>query len=225
MIYTVNNRERQDPIDADYSGPAWKNIPAARLDHFMGDRPLHFPDTRLKLAWDAEALYVMFRVQDRFVRATRMTYQQDVYKDSCVEFFFKPNNDGSENYFNLETNCCGTALFAFQTGPRQGEVRIPAREVSAVTLAHSLEGPIPSELPEPVTWTIEYRLPFALLQKYCDVEAPAPGVVWKGNFYKIADDSSHPHYLTWAPVHRPRPDFHQPGHFGTLVFEQAKMAG
>jgi hypothetical protein len=185
----------------------------------MGGKPSHFPDTQLKLAWDAASLYLIFRVMDRFVRAARMDYQQDVYKDSCVEFFFKPNNDGTRNYFNLETNCCGTALFAFQSGPRQGEVRIPAEEFAAVSLAHSMDGPIEPEITEPITWTVEYRLPFALLEKYCKVDPPSPGVVWKGNFYKIADESSHPHYLTWAPVDRPRPDFHQPRYFGTLVFE------
>ena len=219
MRYTVEKRKTPQPVTADWSAPAWADIPSTRLTHFMGDKPSHFPDTRLKVAWDAEALYVIFRVVDRFVRAARMDYQQDVYKDSCVEFFFKPNNDGSRNYFNLETNCCGTALFAFQSGPRQGEVRIPANEFTAVSLAHSMDGPIEPEMPEPVTWTIEYRLPFALLEKYCRVDPPSPGVAWKGNFYKIADESSHPHYLTWAPVYRPRPDFHQPRYFGTLVFE------
>lgn len=33
------------------------------------------------------------------------------------------------------------------------------------------------------------------------------------------DNTSHPHWLTWAPVHSPRPDFHTPRSFGTLEFE------
>ena len=35
----------------------------------MGEYPLHFPDTRVKLAYDDQAIYLMFRVQDRYVRA------------------------------------------------------------------------------------------------------------------------------------------------------------
>jgi hypothetical protein len=184
----------------------------------MGGRPLYVPETQLKVAYDNDAVYVIFRVQDRFVRATRTTYQGNVFKDSCVEFFFKPNRDESEHYFNLETNCCGTALFAFQTGPRQGEIRIPGEEFKAITMAHSLPGPVEPEIADAVTWSIEYRLPLDILKKYCSVDPPAAGVVWKANFFKIADDSSHPHYLTWAPVDRPQPDFHQPRYFGNLVF-------
>lgn len=33
------------------------------------------------------------------------------------------------------------------------------------------------------------------------------------------DNTSHPHWLTWAPVPSPRPDFHTPRSFGTLEFE------
>ncbi len=218
MIFAVKRRTHPGAVDADWCKPAWQGIEPARLEHFMGDRPAHFPDTRVKLACDDEALYVIFRVKDRFVLGRRTAYQQDVYRDSCVEFFFRPNNDSSENYFNLETNCCGAALFAFQEGPRRGEIRIPAGAFEKVALAHTLNGPVQDEISEPVTWSVEYRLPLDLLSSYCRVDPPAPGVTWKGNFYKIADETSHPHYLTWAPVDRPRPDFHQPRFFGTLEF-------
>ena len=219
MKLKVDRLDAPLTVDTDWNKAAWKQFRPERLDHFMGEQPAHFPDTRFKLGYDDEAVYAIFRVNDRYVRSTRTAYQQNVYKDSCVEFFFKPNNDRSENYFNLETNCCGAALFAFQSGPRQGETRIPADEFEALTLAHSLSGPIEDEITDPVSWTVEYRLPIDVLKTYCTVVPPAPGVVWKGNFYKIADESSHPHYLTWAPVGRPAPDFHQPRFFGTLEFQ------
>jgi hypothetical protein len=218
MQYQVSRLTAPFAVDADWQKPAWKEVAAARLAHFMGEKPAHFPDTQLKMVYDDEAVYVIFGVQDQYVRATRTAYQQNVFKDSCVEFFFKPNDDDTENYFNLETNCCGAALFAFQAGPRQGEVRIPSQEFETVTLAHSLPGPIDPELVEPLTWSVEYRLPLNVLRNYCSVVPPAPGVVWKANFFKIADESSQPHYLTWAPVDRPKPDFHQPRFFGDLVF-------
>jgi hypothetical protein len=218
MKLRVDRLESPPVIDADWGKAAWKRVSPERLEHFMGEKPDHFPDTQFKLGYDDRAVYVIFQVNDRYVRASRTAYQQNVYKDSCVEFFFKPNNDSTENYFNLETNCCGAALFAFQAGPRLGEIRVPAGEFDALTLAHSLPGPVRGEIGEPTTWAVEYRLPFEVLENYCLVEKPAPGVVWKGNFYKIADESSHPHYLTWAPVDRPAPDFHQPRFFGHLVF-------
>ena len=59
-----------------------------------------------------------------------------------------------------------------------------------------------------------------ILSTYAPVTAPGPGVAWRANFYKCADASSHPHWLTWAPVDWPQPDFHRKEFFGTLVFEQ-----
>jgi hypothetical protein len=40
----------------------------------------------------------------------------------------------------------------------------------------------------------------------------------KGNFYKCADGTDSPHYVTWNPVQTPTPDFHRPEFFGELYF-------
>ncbi len=71
---------------------------------------------------------------------------------------------------------------------------------------------------EPVTWTAAYKIPIALLEKYSQVAYPGHKVEWRVNFYKCADATSHPHWLTWAPVDHPKPNFHLPRSFGTLQF-------
>ena len=76
------------------------------------------------------------------------------------------------------------------------------------------------EIAKPTTWTVEYRIPLDLLAKYYPKAVkPAPGVTWRANFYKCGDDTSHPHWLSWSCVDRPKPDFHAPTSFGTLVFK------
>jgi hypothetical protein len=74
------------------------------------------------------------------------------------------------------------------------------------------------EIQEPVTWYIEYRVPFAVLETCTQFSRPRPGDVWRANLYKCADGTSHPHWLVWSPIVRPRPDFHVPDQFGHLVF-------
>jgi len=59
---------------------------------------------------------------------------------------------------------------------------------------------------------------FEILEKYHDLTPPVAGTIWRSNFYKCADESSHPHWLTWAPINFPRPSFHIPEFFGTLEF-------
>jgi hypothetical protein len=44
------------------------------------------------------------------------------------------------------------------------------------------------------------------------------GLRARGNFYKCGDKLPVPHYLSWAPIATPRPDFHRPEYFDTLMF-------
>jgi vancomycin resistance protein YoaR len=77
---------------------------------------------------------------------------------------------------------------------------------------------IDPEISNEVTWTLEYRIPLEVLEKYAPVTRPDKGVRWKANFYKIAENSTNPHYITWSEVENDKPNFHLPQFFGTLVF-------
>jgi len=205
-------------IDAVCDKEPWRRIAPLAVDKPIGDPPSHRPQAKAKVAHDAEALYVIFRVEDRYVRAVADGYQGRVWEDSCVEFFFTPGTDLREGYFNLEMNCGGTALFHHQIARGRDVVLVAEADFRRVEVAHSLPSIIDPELEGPLTWTVEYRLPVDILPKYAPLVRPAPGVVWRANFYKCGDKTSRPHWLTWAPVNFPRPDFHRPEDFGKLVF-------
>lgn len=203
----------------DWDKAPWKNTQAYLLTHYMGERPSHFPQTRVKLVYDSDALYLMFQVQDQYVRAQALRDQDPVCQDSCVEFFFIPHSDKSLGYFNLEINCGGTLLFHFQKEPRKNPVVLSEQICRKMNRFHSLPKTVDPEIKTPVQWEVGCRIPFDLLTPFARVVKPGPGAVWQVNFYKCADKSSHPHWLTWAPVDHPVPDFHRPGCFGRLHFK------
>lgn len=206
-------------IDANWEKAPWRAIEPQLIGRYVGEKPRHCPKTQVKIAYDDAALYVIFRVEDQYVRAVETEHNGNVCRDSCVEFFFTPGRDPRRGYFNLEMNCGGTLLFRYQDAPRKNCVHLPANECSAIQIAHSLPEIVDPEIREPVTWTVEYRLPVAILDRYCKVDKPAPGVLWRANFYKCADRTSHPHWLTWSPIDVSPPDFHRPEYFGTLKFQ------
>jgi hypothetical protein len=211
-------------VDGDWAKPPWPQVQPAWLGHFMGERPIHFPNTQVKVAYDRDHLYVIFRVKDRYIRAVSQGYQSPVYQDSCVEFFFTPSTDLSQGYFNLEAHCGGTLLFQHQTARGKDTIRIAEKDLDRIEVAHSLPRLITQEIQRPTTWTLGYRLPVSILENYAPVVRPCPGVVWKGNFYKCADQTSHPHWLTWSFIDRPQPDFHRPEYFGELLFDSGVIA-
>jgi hypothetical protein len=184
----------------------------------MGKKPLHFPRTQVKIGYTLEAIYLMFKVADRYVISKHRTDQSDVYKDSCVEFFFTPGADISRGYFNLEINCTGNLLFHFQTRPRKEKVIVSREDCAAIERSTSMPGGKVPESQPPITWYAGCRIPFELLEKYTSITRPSPGITWQGNFHKCADLSSHPHWLTWSQIHHPVPDFHRPRDFGILRF-------
>src|SRR5262249_32397019 len=78
----------------------------------------HQPKVQAKVAHDDRYLYLIWRVEDQYVLAKRTQHQQDVYRDSCVEFFFTPGaNPAERGYFNLETNCTGVKLLGVHVSP------------------------------------------------------------------------------------------------------------
>ncbi len=216
--HVKRSRERF-PIDAHWDKPAYKGLGALIVGQHMGETPRHCPKVMAKLVWDDDSLYVIFRVEDRYVRAAARKYQDPVCRDSCVEFFFTPGSGLGLAYFNIEVNCGGTMLFWWHP---QGSDAVPvaAEDANIIEIAHTLPKTVAPEVVEPVTWVVEYRLPFAVVRKYCaGASRPAPGVTWKANFYKCADASSHPHWLTWSFVDHPTPKFHLPQYFGALIFD------
>ncbi len=221
LTYKVARASPSVPFDSRWDGDFWSSVQPVELKHHMGDRPEHFPTVQARLAYDDEAIYVIFQVQDRYVRAVAQQHQDAVYLDSCVEFFWTPHSDVAHGYFNLEMNCGGTMLLHYQRAPGRDSVPLADADLSQIEVRHSLPKIIDPEITDPTDWTVAYRLPFKILSQYfpTKIHKPAAGVTWRANLYKCADDTSHPHWLTWSPVEFDRPDFHRPQSFGVLEFQ------
>ena len=68
--YTVRRIDRSFPIDGSWEKSPWDAIDPLAIARHMGEGPLHRPRTQVKVAYDDQNLYVIFRVEDRYVRAT-----------------------------------------------------------------------------------------------------------------------------------------------------------
>ncbi|MFC1761031.1 carbohydrate-binding family 9-like protein [Planctomycetota bacterium] len=219
MTYTVVRAREANAADAVWEKPFWQSVPALSLEHAHSDSSAHRPLTKAKVAYDEEALSLIFSVQNDFIRAATTTLHGPVWQDSCVEFFWAPyGGQETKAYYNLEINCGGTLLLQHHAGPRQETRFIDARQCRCITIASSVSEPLPQETTEPSTWTLEVILPFSVFAQDLLFVPAGPGVIWRANFYKCADHSTRPHWLSWSPVSSGRPDFHRPDCFGALHF-------
>ncbi len=218
--HAIGRIDAATPLSCDWADRVWASLPAVTLSHHMGAVPAHRPGVQARLAYTDRDLRVIFRVEDRYVRAVAETWHDAVCRDSCVELFFTPGQDVSKGYFNFEFNCCGVMMARFQPAPGEGLCDLSVAHCESVKIVRSLEADrIEPELAEPTTWTLAAAIPLDVLEAYCPTVArPAPGVTWRGNLYKCADKTSGPHWLTWSPIDWDGPNFHLPQFFGELVF-------
>lgn len=222
MGYTITRVNDLGVPDADWNRPVWSSAETLEVSLFPWKDSGHRPVTKARLLYTGTHLGVLFLVSDRYVRAVTDTYQGPVCCDSCVEFFVAPV-PRSNVYFNFEMNCGGTMLL-YRNRPADeretGEARTPVIEEQsrAITVAHSLPEIVDPEITEPTIWSVEYHIPLALFDSFFESVQYQPGAVWRANFYKCGDHTSHPHWGSWAPVATEKPNFHFPDSFQEIRF-------
>ncbi|MBI3987082.1 MAG: carbohydrate-binding family 9-like protein [Lentisphaerae bacterium] len=225
MPYIIKKAVTRPSLKGQWDEAAWKNAEVLTLGHFHPKSSEHRPLVQAKLAWMEDGLFVFFAVKDQYVRCTRTDYQASVCCDSCAEFFVRPKPD--RGYFNFEINAIGTLLlFYIEDSSRDpdegfaGFTRVPWKLGKQVTIHHSLSGIVYPEIEKPTAWTLEYFIPFSLFEAYVGPLGELPGQTWMGNFYKCADQCSHPHWATWSPIGE-KLNFHVPESFAPLKFGNA----
>jgi len=210
-------------LDLKWDSPAWNGAQTLAVNQFLARSSDHHPVTEARLLYDDRAIHVFFRVQDRYVKSIHTRYLDPVCQDSCVEFFIQPRPD--KGYFNIEFNCGGTLLLFYiedptrtPGGPTEFKKMAPvsADLAKTVQVAHTMPGTVNPEIQTPTTWLLQYSVPIALFESHVGPLAPIAGQTWRGNFYKCADKTSHPHWASWAPLDEV--NFHLPRCFAPITF-------
>ncbi|NHE59133.1 carbohydrate-binding family 9-like protein [Cyclobacterium plantarum] len=217
--YMVHPVTKPILINGNWEKQEWREVPAIEIAFHMGETPSFSPKTEVKLRYDKDNIYGIFKVQDRYVQCLVQEINGPVSTDSCVEFFFSPDVAAPLEYFNLEINCSGVPLLHYVTSPRKEYKVLDPEDIRQIEIAHSMPDKVDPEIREDTTWYIEFKMPVSILKEHRNISTPAPGVTWKANFYKTGSKTSNPHYFTWNEVINDRPDFHLPRYFGNITFQ------
>jgi hypothetical protein len=219
--YRIHRCVASPELNADWNQPAWHAAETLEIKNFRPESSAHHPQTSIRLLHNVDGLHGIFFVRDQYVRCTRKNYFDDVWKDSCVEFFVQPRE--KSGYFNFEFNCGGAHLCNYITDWRRtpagfaAATKIPAEVGKKVRVKSSLPPITDPEITTPLNWTLQFRIPFEVLEKYVGSLGDLGGQTWRGNFYKCGDETSHPHWASWSPVDEK--NFHLPRCFGQLILD------
>ena len=226
MEYTIQRAQQAlgTPM-ANWDAALWQAADTLEIALYRWEDSGHHPHTQARILYDDNHLALIFRVEDRYVRAVSENFGDPVSSDSCVEFFVSPYAMGlTDPYFNFEFSCGGTLLLrrCSSSSERQwgrNNRLIAESDAKLIIVAGTMPKTVDPEIAEPTTWTLEYHIPLSLFHQYF-LECPPPGegTEWKANFCKCGDRTSHPHWGTWAPIESDSPSFHQPDSFRPLRF-------
>jgi hypothetical protein len=222
-LYRVRRAVSPPEHRGEWDGDAWKHAAKLAVSNFHARSSDHRPATEAALVYDADALHVLFRVSDRYIRSVHTEYDTDTYKDSCVELFLQP--PGRVGYFALEVNAGGAFSLRHIEDPTRTANRfakwamVSAELAASIRVSHSMPAVVDPERTEPQMWWVEVSWPFGVMEAYAGPIRPVGGQRWRGNAFKCGDQTSHPHWASWAPIGDAL-NFHQPPYFGWFEFDQ-----
>ena len=160
------------------------------------------PITRFKMLRGPEGISVLFDSEETGLRSEVSEENGAIYTDSCLEFFFKPDNHDAR-YLNFELNPKGVLHLAIGEG-RKGRTLLDTDRSIFNIVSDAREG----------NWRLKLYIPDSFILELYEKISP----VCKGNFYKCGDKTDHVHFGAWSEVETEKPDFHVPDFFGKINF-------
>lgn len=171
------------------------------------------PKVEFVAAHTGQALLLHYRVEEQSVRAVARHDQENIWEDSCVEFFCMPSDDGI--YYNVECNCAGKLLLAAGKD-RNSRTPAPQSVTDSIGRWASLGSEPFDTCLGPVRWELALSLPVSIFFRHDFRDFG--GLQAAGNVYKCGDRLPVPHFISWSPISTATPDFHRPDFFAPMLF-------
>ncbi|MCG2589587.1 carbohydrate-binding family 9-like protein [Rhodohalobacter sulfatireducens] len=174
-------------IDGKLDEPAWQQ--SRWTDSFLDIRGEHLPiprfETRAKILWDDQFLYIAAEMVEPHLWATIEERDAVIFQENNFEIFIDPDGD-THNYYELEINALKTFWDLMLTQPyRTGGRPLNAWDIKGLEIGVDLRGTLnnPSDVDD--GWTLEVAIPFYVLNQTIGRGQPEDGSQWKLNFSRV----------------------------------------
>jgi uncharacterized protein (DUF362 family) len=193
-------------LDGRGDDEVWRRAPEVRFatDYKGQDTGIV---TRARFLWSPDALYALFTLEGAGLRTDRSrpvdVERVDLYEEDCVELFLTPDAARPQRYFEIELGPYGHFfdLDIDKDAHRSDEKWSSGARIAAVQDEDAHRAVIEVALRAP------------------DVtRALVAGARLRLGLYRMEGRAPR-RYLAWSPPRTPRPNFHVPEAFGTLVID------
>lgn len=171
------------------------------------DQYPYAPSVKFQMAHTENAVILHYEVEEEFIRAQYIRSNENIWEDSCVEFFI--SLDDRQTYFNFEFNVLGAGLIGYGSPVKTDRERLGEEVVDTVNTYSMV-----FNKKQQKKWNIILDIPLTILRTQS-----LSGLLAHANFYKCGDSLPNPHFVAWNPIENPTPNFHLPQFFGEISFE------
>jgi len=199
-MYTIRKTEKDIKCIND---KAWDSAEVANIGTINWEEFSCNLKTTARILYNDHGIYVRLQTDEKPLLARHVKQNDAVCCDSCMEFFFRPN-ENDPRYLNFEFNPFGTMYLAVRTS-RFDPVH-PTEDKTFFSVKSCVDDK---------AWTLQFCVPFEFIHRIFGSHTKT----MYGNLYKCGEDTISPHYATYYPVLTEQPDFHRPEYFGEFIFE------
>lgn len=164
------------------------------------------PKVRFQIAHSEQYIYLHYQVDEEFVKGQYVRANENVWEDSCVEFFI--SFDQKRTYYNFEFNVLATGLIGYGPTDKSQRTRLDEDVVESVDACTRIIKQRGRK-----NWEIYLQIP-----KIIFGNRPYSGMTYHANFYKCGDGLPTPHFISWNAIQSEKPNFHLPEFFGEIYF-------
>jgi len=169
----------------------------------------YIPEAKFQIAYDDHSVYLHYDIDEEFVKGEYIRPNENIWEDSCVEFFI--SFDNRETYYNLEFNVLGTGLIGYGSANKESRNRLSPNDILTVDTFSQIK-----TVKGKKNWKLILVIPFTL---FGTTASELKGKTIAANFYKCGDGLPNPHFVAWNNIDFPKPNFHLPEFFGEIKFQ------
>lgn len=212
-------------VDGRLSEKAWRQ--AAETESFVDISGDGFPtpkyDTKARLLWDDDYLYVAAVLEEPDITARLTQRDTIIYHDNDFEVFLDPDGDG-QDYFEIENNARGVVFdLMLDKSYRSGGNFIVQWDCPGLQLAVTRDGTLNKPGDRDRSWCVEMAIPHKAVTVNFDNPLQA-GRTWRLNFSRVQWLKKGGPEENWVWTPTGKIDMHMPDRWGFLQFSD-KVVG
>ncbi len=184
----------------------WEDIPALDVDEYNWGEDCGIR-TKFQIVWNEDAISYHAVSVEKDILARFDAQNCDVWCDSCMEFFFRPD-ENDMRYLNFECNPNGALYTGIGTN-MPDRVRLLAQNEKtefSIKTGRTKDG-----------WEMFLSVPSAFIRKFYPGYELKEGNVIYANCMKCGDDTVVPHFVSWNRYPEEPVSFHNSAAFGKMV--------